>query len=396
MQNEIFITGCGVISAIGEGKEETLRSLLGGRSGIGSLRYLKTVHDLPCGEVKLSDDDLKGLLGIPSDRIISRNSLLGIYAVKEAAAEAGVTDFSRAALISGTTVGGMEITEDHFLEAISSDDEAPLLQFHSCGDSTDDIASYFGGFSFATTVTTACSSAANAIIFGERLIQSGRFDTVITGGCECLTRYHLNGFNALKILDSERCRPFDATRSGLNLGEGAGFVVLQSARALSLKPLAVLSGYGNACDAFHQTASSENGEGAYLAMTKAIAMAGLSPSDISYINAHGTGTVNNDASESSALRRVFGESVPPVSSTKSFTGHTTSASGGIETVFCLLAMLHGFIPANLGWATADPACVKPCPSVRTGVTLRHVLCNAFAFGGNDSSLLFSAIDSDLR
>ena len=153
-----------------------------------------------------------------------------------------------------------------------------------------------------------------------------------------------------------------------------------------------MSGFGNACDAFHQTASSENGEGAFLAMQKALKMAGLRPEDIDYVNAHGTGTPNNDASESAALRRVFGEQMPPVSSTKAFTGHTTSASGSIEAVFCLLALQEGFIPANLNWATPDPACITPYRGgeAPTGhLPLKHILCNAFGFGGNDSSLLFS-------
>ena len=151
--------------------------------------------------------------------------------------------------------------------------------------------------------------------------------------------------------------------------------------------LAVLSGFGNACDAFHQTASSEDGEGAFLAMGKALKMAGLKPEDIDYVNAHGTGTPNNDASESAALRRIFGDAMPPVSSTKAFTGHTTSASGSIEAVFCLLALQEGFIPANLNWAEPDPACITPAAG--GPARLRHILCNAFGFGGNDSSLILS-------
>ena len=151
------------------------------------------------------------------------------------------------------------------------------------------------------------------------------------------------------------------------------------------------SGFGNACDAFHQTASSENGEGAFLAMTKALRMSELEASAIDYVNAHGTGTPNNDASESAALRRVFGSSLPPVSSTKAFTGHTTSASGSIEAVFCLLALQEGFLPPQLNWGTPDPACVKPCCG-QADAAPRHILSNAFGFGGNDSSLIFSAYE----
>ena len=156
---------------------------------------------------------------------------------------------------------------------------------------------------------------------------------------------------------------------------------------------AYLTGYGNACDAFHQTASSENGEGAYLAMQQALTMADLKPTDIDYVNAHGTGTPNNDLSESVALRRVFGSQMPPVSSTKGFSGHTTSASGSIETVICLLAMHHGFLPANLGWHQPMADGIVPTQG-EDSHALRHVLCNSFGFGGNDSSLLLSLDASD--
>lgn len=404
MGDRIAITGAGIISAIGAGKEETLRSLLACRSGIGPLRHLRTSHDLPCGEVSMSDDELKSTLRIPSDKQIARTSLLGIYAIREALSQASSKE-QKIALVSGTTVGGMDITEEHFLEVSGTNGYGDLTRTHTCGSSTSDIASYFGIFYSLTTTSTACSSAANSLILAARLIRSGRADVVVAGGAECLTKYHLNGFNSLMILDSEPCRPFDASRAGLNLGEGAGFLVLESqahAQARGAEPLAFLDGYGNACDAFHQTASSPDGDGAYKAMNEAIAMAGLEPRDIDYVNAHGTGTVNNDESESRALKRTFGEGMPPVSSTKSFTGHTTSASGGIESVICLLAMLNGFIPVNLGWKTPFEGGIIPyvdtptnqgsgCASSARKAQLEHVLCNSFAFGGNDTSLLFSKI-----
>lgn len=262
--------------------------------------------------------------------------------------------------------------------------------WHSCGVSTDLAARLFG-FEWATTLSTACSSALNAIIYGANLIRAGRYQCVVVGGSESLSNYHLNGFNSLMILDRQPCRPFDATRAGLNLGEGAAYLVLEtaaSAKARGANVLARLSGFGNACDAFHQTASSENGEGAYLAMKQALERAGLQPSQIDYVNAHGTGTPNNDASETTALRRIFGDKLPPVSSTKPFTGHTTSASGSIEAVFCLLALQHGFIPPQLNWNTPDPACVTPYTEHRKE-SLSHIICNAFGFGGNDSSMIIS-------
>ena len=254
------------------------------------------------------------------------------------------------------------------------------------------IADRFGRFKYISTISTACSSAANAIGQAAAMIRLGDADIVVAGGSECITKFHLNGFNSLMILDHDQCRPFDARRAGLNLGEGAAFLVLESgesARRRGVKAMALLSGYGNACDAFHQTASSPDGEGAFLSMTKALADAGLKPSDIDYINAHGTGTPNNDVSESQAMRRVFGASLAPVSSTKSLTGHTTSASGAIEAVICLMALKHGFIPANYAFESAMEDCVVPVSKVIEGAGLKHVLCNSFGFGGNDSSLIIS-------
>ena len=214
---------------------------------------------------------------------------------------------------------------------------------------------------------------------------------MVAGGTESLSVFHLNGFNSLMILDHETCRPFDATRAGLNLGEGAAYVVMEteeSATRRAIKPHAYLSGYGNACDAFHQTASSDNGEGAYLAMTEALKMAGLKPEQIQYVNAHGTGTPNNDMSESVALKRVFGSQLPLISSTKSFTGHTTSASGSIESVICILALQNQFVPGNLGWRKAMDGGIIPTMG-KDCYNLQHVICNSFGFGGNDTSLIFS-------
>ena len=380
MEKVIHITGAGVVSAVGCGQGETLDALRCGRSGIGPIRFLRTEETaFPVGEVPLSNEEMAARCGAAKN--LSRTSLMGFLALQEALVEAGLKDLAGVPLISGTTVGGMDLTEQSF-PAYS-----PL---HDCGASTDAIAAHFGGAPFATTLSTACSSAANAVIFGANLIRSGQAEIVAVGGSESLSDFHLHGFGSLMILDTAPCRPFDATRAGLNLGEGAAFLILESEASMKRRgaaSLAVLSGFGNACDAFHQTASSENGEGAFLAMQKALKMAGLHPEDIDYVNAHGTGTPNNDASESAALKRVFGDAMPPVSSTKAFTGHTTSASGSIEAVFCLLALRHGFIPAQLNWTAADPACIVP--SKGGPAVLRHVLCNAFGFGGNDSSLLFS-------
>ena len=390
----ILITGTGVVSAIGLNKSETLEALLNGRSGVGKLKYLKTEHnEFPVGEVQLTDAEMRDRLGIAPDAITTRTALMGMMALGEALDEARLTAdmLPKVGFVSGTTVGGMDMSEQFYLDYINSEVHKEYIAVHDCGNCSEMTARHFGRFAFVTTLSTACSSAANAIIQGANMICCGKADIVVVGGSECITKFHLNGFNSLMILDTKPCRPFDATRNGLNLGEGAAYLVLESeesARRRGVKPQALLSGYGNACDAFHQTASSPDGEGAYRAMKEALELAGLLPSDIDYINAHGTGTPNNDASESRAMMRLFGTDLPPVSSTKPFTGHTTSASGSIEAVFCILALQNGFLPVNLNWSQPMEEGIKPV-SEPVKKPLQHVLCNAFGFGGNDSSLLLS-------
>lgn len=392
----IVVTSEGVVSAIGNNAAEMVEALRSKRSGIGMLRYLRSEHkELPVGEVKMSNDEMKAALNIPQEEEVSRTALMGIMAIRQfvdrlPSVDKETVDVPRIVLVSGTTVGTMDVTENHFAHILEETDHS-YLWYHGCGGTTRRIAEYFGVFSDYTTISTACSSAANAIVLGANLIKAGKADIVVAGGSEALSRFHLNGFNSLMILDKERCRPFDETRCGLNLGEGSAYVVLESeehAKRRGADIHAYLSGYGNACDAYHQTASSENGEGAFLAMREALSMAGLQPGGIQYVNAHGTGTPNNDFSEGVALKRIFGEKMPLVSSTKSFTGHTTSASGSIEAVICILAMQNGFVPANLGWKNQIPDGITPTLG-EDKAELRNVVCNAFGFGGNDTSLVFS-------
>ena len=384
MNGAIAITGMGILCAIGNDKAAVLDALNKKQSGIGRMKYLPSVHtDIPVGEIKLSTEEMKQMLGIPGDEPVSRTSVIGALAVREALAQAGLKDVTgkRVALISGTTVGVMDVTEQYFIQKKM---DPRMLNGNECGKSTLEIARYAGLEGAACcTICTACSSALNAIMLGSDMLKNDEVDLVVAGGSEPLSIFHLNGFNTLMILDRERCRPFDDTRAGLNLGEGAAFVVLQKDAP---DGLAYIHGYANRCDAFHQTATSKNGEGAYQAMTGALQMAGIQPEDIKYINAHGTGTPDNDASETAAFRRVFGEKLPEMSSTKSYSGHTTSAAGSVETVICILAMQNDFVPASLGWSHLMPDGYVPS-SGRTGIDLDYVMCNSFGFGGNDSSLI---------
>lgn len=390
MRPKVVITGMGIVSALGLGVEANGVALMQGISGIREACYLSTKHrEFPVGEVPLSTEELLRKLELPDGRLYSRTHLLGTAALREALFMANLLENKGLALVSGTTVGGMDVTEGLFPNPLPEGQP----DVHDCGASTNDIADSCGDFDYTSTVSTACSSAMNALIMGKLLIENGERDIVVAGGAEALSRFHLNGFKSLMILDTQRCRPFDKSRAGLNLGEGAAYLVLESeasAKACGAEILGVLSGVGNACDAHHQTASSEDGEGAYRAMSQALSDAGLSPSDIDYVNAHGTGTPNNDASESAALRRVFGEQLPPVSSTKSYTGHTTSASGSIEAAFCLMALQNGFVPVQSEFENPDEQCITPLSGSNVAhADLRHVMCNAFGFGGNDSSIILS-------
>ena len=393
----IAITGLGIICAIGNNSQQVLDSLVNRKTGVGMMKYLQSCHtELPVGEVKLSDDELKTLLGLPVESLYSRTTLLGAVAVKQAMADAGLSaDMlaeKKVVLISGTTVGGMDVTERiladmrEVLQTPNANRSTPIdyVKRHDCGSTTNEIAQICGLDCEVSTISTACSSAINSIIVGCEMLRSGEADLVIAGGSEALSKFHLNGFNTLHILDTEVCRPFDVTRVGLNLGEGAAFVVLQKDKA---NGKAYIGGYGNKCDAFHQTASSNDGEGAYLAICEALESSGIDKSQIDYINAHGTGTPNNDPSESVALKRIFGDDMPLVSSTKGFTGHTTSASGSIETVICVLAMQNNFVPVSYGFSHMDEACIHPFEGDDKQHRMDYVVCNSFGFGGNDSSLL---------
>ena len=264
---------------------------------------------------------------------------------------------------------------------------------HECGAITELVAKKLGFTDFVSTISSACSSSANAIFYGARLIKNDLADIVIAGGCDALTRFTLNGFNTLMILDEKPCQPFDENRRGLNLGEGAGYIVLVSeavAAMLSRKPQIRLSGYANANDAYHQTASSPDGTGSFLAMEGALKQSGLMVSDIDYINLHGTGTQNNDIAEGTAISRLFSGKFPMMSSTKSFTGHTLGACGGIEAVFSIMSLEQGLVFPTLRLETPmKDLSFVPEREFRKDLNLKHVMSNSFGFGGNCSSLIFS-------
>ena len=396
MGKGVAITGMGIISSIGNTVEENYQSLVQKTPGISIIEGISTIHKdhIKVGEIKISNESLSDLLNLPSSNNYSRTALLAEIAAKEALKNAGIRDINsyNTGLISATSVGGMDLTEKYFYSQFVEEKNRKYIESHSAGDSSTKIANSLGITGFVSTISTACSSVANSIMLGARLIKAGKLDRVIVGGADCLSKFTINGFKTLMILSETNCKPFDADRTGLNLGEAAAFLVLESdtcVEADNKEVLGYVSGYANANDAFHQTASSVDGEGATLAMKKALKVAGLGSRDIDYINAHGTATENNDASESAAIRRVFGDDLPKVSSTKAYTGHTLAAAAAIEAVYSVLALQNNLVFPNLNFETPiKETNIIPETEVLQK-ELQHVLSNSFGFGGNCSTLIFS-------
>jgi len=396
MGKGVAITGMGIVSSIGMSVEENLQSLLSNRNGISRIQNIETIHrdSIKVGEIKKSNDQLIAQLSLPDSNNYTRTALLGALAAKQAIQDAAITDVNefRTGLISSTSVGGMDKTEKYFYEYFDQEDIQKYIPSHDAGDSSEKIADYLGLKGYVSTISTACSSAANAIMMGAKLIKAGRLDRVIVGGTDALCKFTINGFNTLMILSDTDCQPFDNERKGLNLGEAAAYLVLESDEIIAQqnkKVLAYVAGYGNANDAFHQTASSETGEGAFLAMEKAFHVADLTPSQIDYVNVHGTATPNNDLSEGRAMIRVFGDQTPDFSSTKAFTGHTLAAAAAIEAVYSILALQNNLVYANLNFKTPmQEFDLTPQTEIKKK-DIQYVLSNSFGFGGNCSTLIFS-------
>lgn len=394
MPQKIYIAARGIITALGNDLSENKTALFGEKDTITTLTRLNTKQAFPAAEVHLSNESLAEKAGL--DITITRTALLSMLAAKEAFANfelANKMSF-RGGFISANTVGGMDKSEDFIIDFLQDRSMGKLNQVvhHDCGASTEIVAEKLGIKDVVSTISTACSSAANAIIYASRLIRHGQLDWCIAGGTDSLSRFTVNGFNSLMILDKNKCRPFDDTREGLNLGEGAGYVVLVSetlANKMKTKPNIYLSGYCNANDAYHQTASSPEGIGNFMAMQGALKNAGLQAADIDYINLHGTGTQNNDSSEAAAIERLFGENIPPYSSTKSMTGHTLAACGGIEAIFSTMALEENRLPANLRFSQQMVGTKAEPITTPLSKNVQHVMSNSFGFGGNCTTLVFS-------
>jgi 3-oxoacyl-(acyl-carrier-protein) synthase len=387
-EDAIVLTGLGILTAAGDGIPATIRALQESRSGLGALARFESPR---CGHYPVAE--VAGPLPGGAD---GRTIALGRAALLQALEDAGLDAARRGAggLAVGMTVGGMPESEDAVADVLSEANvNGAIWLRHECGFVTRYMARDAGLDGPALTLCTACSSGAEAIAGAAELLRSGAADFMVAGGVDALCRLTLNGFASLLAMDPQGCRPFDVARAGMSLGEGAAFVVLErfrDARARGARLHGRLAGAGNSCDAHHVTAPDPDGRGAEAALRKALAEAALRPEEVDYVNAHGTGTPDNDRAEGKALRRLFGEDVPPVSSTKRVFGHTLGAAGAVEAIVSVLAIEHGFLPGTSGLEEPDPDCEVIPLKETIPASPRVVVSNSFGFGGNNTVLCFVA------
>jgi 3-oxoacyl-[acyl-carrier-protein] synthase II len=390
LNTRIAVTGAGVVCSIGGNKAEVWRAIVESRAGIRKLTRFE-------GETFPTDIAAEVDVDLPKSKRLSRTDLLAIVAAKEAIQQAGDIPLDRAVVSTGTSTGGLLEGEDYyFRRLVRGRRRAPasrVLQQPTSGPS-DAVAQAFRLGGGVISNATACASAGAAIGMAADYLRSRHADVAIAGGSDALCRLTYSGFNVLQAVDPEPCSPFGGNRKGITLGEGAGYLVLErwdDAVARGATILAELSGYGASCDAHHPTAPAEDGRGAEAAMRGALSEGRLTPASVDYVNAHGTGTMLNDAAESRAIIAALGLDVP-VSSSKSYFGHTLGASGAIEAVVTVLALQNQIAPPTLRLRESAPECpLDYIPETPRPMSLANVLSNTFGFGGSNVSLLFRRV-----
>jgi 3-oxoacyl-[acyl-carrier-protein] synthase II len=393
LSTRIAVTGAGILCSIGRNKDEVWQSIVDSRAGIGKLTRFP-------GETFPTDiaaEVSEEWSGGREDRRLSRTDQLAVAAAREAVAQAGDFPRDRAVVSTGTSTGGLLEGEDYYFRRLAQGRRrAPasrVLQQPTSGPS-DAVARAFDLGGGVVSNATACASAGAAIGMAMDYLRSHHADVAIAGGSDALCRLTYSGFNVLQAVDPEPCSPFGATRKGITLGEGAGYLVLErweDAVARGATILAELAGYGASCDAHHPTAPVEDGRGAEAAMRGALAEGGVAEGAVDYVNAHGTGTTLNDAAETRAVIAALGNDVP-VSSSKSYFGHTLGASGAVEAVVTVLALQHQIAPPTLRLQEAAPECTLDyIPHEPRPMRLTNVLSNTFGFGGSNVSLLLKRV-----
>jgi 3-oxoacyl-[acyl-carrier-protein] synthase II len=392
-RRDVVVSGLGIVSPYGAGVKSFWTGLAAGICAIKPITLIDTegFRSRIAAEVPA---EVMPTLGVSRRR--SRADRLGLAAAREALADAGLEgrEGRRSALLIGAVGGGMLEGEDWYWAEVRGRASGGMQALRSIlpGSHAETLGGRLGLTGPKETVVMACASGAASIALGADLVRAGVTPTALVGGVDALTHICFMGFNALKLLDPTPCRPFDRDRRGMSIGEAGAFLVIEDAdhcRARGGRAYARLAGYGMTTDAHHVTAPHPEGEGMIHAMQQALAEAGLAASAVGYVNAHGTGTPQNDRAEALALRRVFGEGGVLMSSTKSLVGHTMAAAGSVEAAATILALQHGLLPPTANLEHLDPDVPFDClPGTARPADIGVALSNSFGFGGQNVSLIF--------
>ncbi|HSQ22268.1 MAG TPA: beta-ketoacyl-ACP synthase II [Coriobacteriia bacterium] len=406
----IVVTGLGVVSPVGIGADAVMASVTAGRSGVAPITAFD-VSAYPTRFAAMVDDwDPSPWLDAKEARRLSRFQQFAVAAADQAVADSGLEiteeNAPRVGVIVGSGIGGLSTMEEQkeILDAKGPGRVSPFLVPMMIVDlAAGHISIRLGAKGINYAPVSACATGNHAIGEAGEAIRRGDADVIIAGGFDCgVTPLGLAGFCAARSLSTRNddpeaaSRPFDAGRDGFVMGEGGGALVLEElghARARGARIYAELAGYGASADAYHLTAPAPDGDGARRAMLQALERAGMAPDGVDYINAHGTSTELGDAAETGAIKQVFGADAPPVSSTKSMTGHLLGGAGALEAVICVRALTDAVIPPTINYDTPDPACdLDYVPNTVREATLRAVVSNSFGFGGHNATLLFRRLE----
>jgi 3-oxoacyl-[acyl-carrier-protein] synthase II len=405
MNKRVAITGVGLVTALGSTREETWRRMLAGECGIRPATVFDTdgYRSRVAAEVDMEPVDAHST---PLERRRrSRSDRIGLRAAAEAVADAGLPDSgvdpSRVGVFLGAGTADLLRNEDFYRTWMTVGIQRTRRSDawnHFANTPVDVIAERFGFEGPRACVVAACSSSTIAIGRAVEAIRSGRADAALAGGTDALARLTFSGFNLLRLMDPEPCRPFDRSRAGMNIGEGAGILVLEdldSARRRGATIYAELAGHALGCEAFHPTAPEPEGRPVAAIVTLALADAGVNTDEVDHINAHGTATPQNDAAEARGFRRVFGERVArlPVTSIKSMIGHCLGAAGAVEAAALALTIARGVIPPTINYADPDADCaIDVVANQAREQRLRCGVSMSLGFGGNDSAVVIRALE----
>ena len=400
MTSRIAVTGLGLFTPVGAGRREVWEGLLAGRSGFAPVESFDTSRfSMHLGAEVKGFDPAPWVRTLDPARL-GRASRLAIAAARMALVDAGLAAGigaapERAGVTMGTTSGEpreVERFDDRYLAGEMAGLGPEFIERYPCHQIAVHIARELGCGGAVTMIPTACAAGNYAIAHAFDLLRAGRADLMLAGGADAFSRITYSGFSRLGAIAPERCQPFDRNRKGMIPGEGAGVLVLEPlerARQRGARVYAEVAGYGLSCDAHHMTAAHPEGDGAARAMTRALGDAGLAAADVRYISAHGTGTPTNDRLETLAVQRVFGEraALTPMSSIKSMIGHTMGAASAIEAAVCALAVATGWIPPTMNLQEPEGDLDYVPNAARQG-DFRVAMNNAYAFGGNNASVIF--------